>query len=622
MPTGRLFHASAVAALLVSSSLAVPGASAIAQPVPTRHNVILFVPDGLRGAIVDGQTAPEMDALRRAGVAFPNSHSIFPTFTTANASAMATGHLLGDTGDFSNTIYTGYKVTVAGYSFTPFLESDPVITDVDEHFSGNYLDEQTILAAAHDAGYDTASVGKLGPVAIFDASDTNGVRTIVIDDSTGRNDPNGKPLGRPVPAAIAQALQAATGSAQAPTRGANGNPGNATTPGTTAANLEQQNWFAAAATKVVLPQFKADNKPFVMVFWSRDPDGTQHNQGDSLGTLTPGINGPTSLASIKNADDDLHALRTALHDLGLESTTDVVVTSDHGFSTISKASKTSPSLKYTYDPTAVAAGALPAGFLALDLADALKMPVSDPDNGDAVVHPDLEHKFPSRGDGLIGFDSTKPDVVVAANGGSDLIYLPQANAQQLAPAVVAFLLTQDYVSGLFVDKRLGTFPGTLPLDAIALDGTAITPHPAIAVNFSSFGTGCAMVLRCTAEVADTTLQQGQGMHGSFSAADIRNFTAAFGPDFKRGFVDPAPVSNADVGLTIARILGLQLPAKGALLGRAFTEAMPGGSVPAFTKGEQRSAPGANGLTTIVRYETVGGVRYLDVAGFEGRTVGL
>ena len=33
------------------------------------------------------------------------------------------------------------------------------------------------------------------------------------------------------------------------------------------------------------------------MFWSRDPDGTLHNQGDSLNQLTPGINGPTSLAA-------------------------------------------------------------------------------------------------------------------------------------------------------------------------------------------------------------------------------------------------------------------------------------------------------------------------------------
>jgi Type I phosphodiesterase / nucleotide pyrophosphatase len=128
-----------LASLLATSSIAAPTAAGAA------HNVILFVPDGLRNAIVDATTAPEMNALRKAGVTFANPHSIFPTFTTANASTMATGHLLGDTGDFSNTIYTGYKVPVAGYSFTPFLENDPVIADVDEHFGGNYLDEDTIL---------------------------------------------------------------------------------------------------------------------------------------------------------------------------------------------------------------------------------------------------------------------------------------------------------------------------------------------------------------------------------------------------------------------------------------------------------------------------------------------
>jgi Type I phosphodiesterase / nucleotide pyrophosphatase len=272
----------------------------------------------------------------------------------------------------------------------------------------------------------------------------------------------------------------------------------------------------------VLPMFKAGGKPFVLVFWSRDPDGTQHNQGDSLGKLTPGINGPTSLAAIKNADDDLAALRRSLRELGLEKTTDIIVSSDHGFSTISKESATSSSAHY--DLTGVPAGTLPPGFLALDIGRALAMPVSDPDNGDAVVHPDLEKKFPSRGNGLIGFDSSKPDVVVAANGGSDLVYLPQASAAELAPKVVAFLLAQDYVSGLFVDERLGTFAGTLPLSEIAL-------------SFRSFGTGCALPVRCTAEIADSNLQQGQGMHGSFSRADTANFTAAIGPDFKRAFVE-------------------------------------------------------------------------------------
>lgn len=83
-------------------------------------------------------------------------------------------------------------------------------------------------------------------------------------------------------------------------------PGSATRPrrGTTEANVEQQKYFTDVATKVVLPMFKESNKPFVLVFWSRDPDGTQHNQGDSLLKVEPGINGPTSLAAVKNADDN------------------------------------------------------------------------------------------------------------------------------------------------------------------------------------------------------------------------------------------------------------------------------------------------------------------------------
>ncbi|HTJ26188.1 MAG TPA: alkaline phosphatase family protein [Candidatus Limnocylindria bacterium] len=613
MPTvARPAALAVLAALLATTALAVPAAPVRAQNAP--HNVVLFVPDGLRGAVVDATTAPEMDALRRAGVTFSNSHSIFPTFTTANASTMATGHFLGDTGDFSNTIFAGYKMPAAAMSMTPFLENDPVIADLDGHVGGNYLDEATILALAHAKGYATASIGKLGPVAIFDAADTKGERTIVVDDATGRN-------GRPIASDVAQALLQATGAAQAPTRGANGDAGDATKPGTMVANVEQQNYFVAAATKVVLPAFKAGGKPFVLVFWSRDPDGTQHNQGDSLGKLTPGINGPSSLAAIRNADDDLRALRAALREQGLEATTDVIVTSDHGFSTISKESRTSPAARYALG--GVPQGLLPPGFLALDLAQALGLPLTDPDAQDTVVHPDIEHKFPSKGNGLIGWDASRPEVVVAANGGSDLIYLPQADAATLAPKVVQALLAQDYVSGLFVDARLGTFAGTLPLSAIMLAGSAITPQPAIAVSFRSFETGCSLPERCTAEVADSTLQQGQGMHGSFSRADTGNFTAAYGPDFKRGFVDPAPVSNVDVGMTIGRVLGLDLAgnAKGKLLGRVFAEAMPGGGVPHVTRGELRSEP-AGGLVTVLRWQQVGDVRYVDAAGFPGRTIGL
>ena len=167
-----------------------------------------------------------------------------------------------------------------------------------------------------------------------------------------------------------------------PSRGDNGKSGDAKTPGTTVANVAQQDYFADVATKVVLPMFKERNKPFVLVFWSRDPDGTQHNQGDSLNTVTPGINGPTSLAAIKNADNNLAQMRKALDDLGLAATTNIIVSADHGFSTISKESKTSPSAKVIYEDTPK--DFLPMGFVALDLAKALDLPLSDPDNKNAA----------------------------------------------------------------------------------------------------------------------------------------------------------------------------------------------------------------------------------------------
>ena len=352
--------------------------AAFAQaPAAPPHNIVLFVADGLRFRMVDDRTAPTMAAIAREGVSLRNSHALFPTFTTANASGLATGHMLGDTGDFSNTIYTGFEVPSAGNSSTPFLENDAVLGEVDAHFSGNYLDEATILKLARDKGYSTAAIGKLGPALIFDSTERSGGQTILFDDATGT------PKGIPLSAEVTQRLQAVNLPAAAPSRGANGAPGNVSTPGTITANVVQQDYFAAVATRVVLPMFKERNKPFLLVFWSRDPDGTQHNQGDSLNVLVPGINGPTSLAAIRNADDDLARIRSALSELGLLESTNIIVASDHGFSTISKESQTSSTVATNFSDTLP--GHLPFGFVALDLSHALNLPLIDPDDDYKIV---------------------------------------------------------------------------------------------------------------------------------------------------------------------------------------------------------------------------------------------
>src|SRR6201994_1837940 len=191
------------AILLLSAGLTTLFAGvALAADNATPHNLILFVPDGLRGKIVTPDSAAAMAAVRDKGVNYKNSHSLFPTFTTANASALATGHYLGDTGDFSNTIYTGYASAPAGDTVVPFLENDAVLGDVDEHFKGDYLDEETILKLARDKGFSTAAIGKVGPTLIFDHTD-RGKNTVVFDDSTGGK--TGVPLSEEMKEALTRA---------------------------------------------------------------------------------------------------------------------------------------------------------------------------------------------------------------------------------------------------------------------------------------------------------------------------------------------------------------------------------------------------------------------------------
>src|SRR5215470_3255226 len=594
----------------VAAGIATKANGQVRQP----HNVILFIPDGLRPGSVDPKIAPTFARVRDQGVYFANSHSVFPTLTMVNSAAMSTGHFPGDTGNFTNTVYTGFLVVSANESVTPMIENDAMLKEVNTHFGGNYLNEESLLASARKAGFLTASVGKVGPAAVYDVTELNGTQTIIIDDATGRDG------GLPVASDVSAALEKAGLPNQAPTRGDNGKTGDAKTPGTKVANVEQQAYFTDVITKVFLPRFKEAGQPFVLVYWSRDPDGTQHNQGDSLGQLVPGINGPTSEASVRNADANLATIMDSLKTLGLEASTDIFVSADHGFSTISKDSQTSPAAKITYKD--VPAGLLPPGFVAIDIAKTLNLPLFDPDAKAAPIDFNAG-QHTSKANGLIGNDPSAPDVVVAANGGVDLVYLPKPNAKELVAKIVEMLLGQDYVSGLFVDDSFGSIPGTLPLSVINLKGSTVTPVPAIVINFRSFAAGCGDPLMCGVTVVDHTLQQGQGMHGSFSRADTANFMAAMGPDFRAGYTDALPVSNADVGITVAHILGLEIKHNGMLIGRILSESLKNGAPPAPMRKWQRISPAAsNGLQTVLDLQSVGETLYLDAAGFPGRTVGL
>jgi hypothetical protein len=632
------------------------------------RNVIIFVADGLRHGSVNPEDAPTLYELREKGTNFSNSHAVFPTFTTPNASAIATGHYLGDTGDFSNTLYPGFPIptTFPGVQVpltqTPFIENDAVLGCIDEHFGGNYLDEQTLLQYARQNGFLTAAIGKLGPTLIQDvaaAARQDGKvpvpRTVIIDDSTGKL--GGIPLDLKITVALKKAGLGFTApdrsNNQPKTQQDNGNSGTNDQPGTLAPNFVQQQYFVDCLTNAVLPTFVQTQQPFVVVFWSRDPDGTQHYEGDSLNQLQPGINGPTSRSGVRNADNNLRQILEYLKAANLAGDTDIFVTSDHGFSTITKheldasgqTSTKSFSTGRTYrDGTGrpeVQPGWIPPGFVAIDLANVLKLALYDPDRitvrdgksaykivvTDSETPAEGQEERPSIGDALIGgdgliTDQTDAKVIVAANGGSDLVYLPDHDSARLKQ-IVDFLVTQDYVSGLFVNSHYGEIPGTLTLADVNLEGATQMPTPDLVINFRSFASDPKNPVMSAVTICDTTLQEGQGMHGSFNRADTFNNMAAYGPDFKKQFADNAPVGNTDVALTVAAILELEIPHKGNLMGRVLKEALAGGPPAAeWTATKKISTPAKNGQQTIVYLQKLGETLYFDAAGFPGGSVGV
>lgn len=273
--------------------------------------------------------------------------------------------------------------------------------------------------------------------------------TVVVDDATG------SASGVPLAPQVMARLKKEGLPAEAPARnngygvssqyddGFGGDIGRADT---LLPNAVQQQWFADVTTRAVLPLFEAEpEKLFAIVFWSRDPDSTQHNQGGSLGALFPGINGETSRLAARNADGNLRQLLDWLDGpLAVKANTYVAVVSRqsaggevdrNGRATLSEAAKhfyLDPGGKLETDK-----GMLPNGFRVIYLAIGLKTNLFDPDRrADGVrkaykqVRLGLDaREHPALGNGLLGDDVEKADgsdalAIVTANGGSDLIYVP------------------------------------------------------------------------------------------------------------------------------------------------------------------------------------------------------
>ncbi len=305
-----------------------------------------------------------------------------------------------------------------------------------------------------------------------------------------------------------------------------------------------------------------------------------------------------------------------LADLGLGGATDLVVVSDHGHSSVAGPASLFPLRAIASGaPAAVDANGYSAsgdvrladlltraGFTAFDGNGCVYSPVL------SGIKADGSTVYPTSTDpdgsvcGAKGKKYTTPAykvpmslpakaIVIAANGGSDYLYLPDHDAGTVQ-AAVRFLQSREELGAIFVATRYGALPGTLPLDRIRVDNMAgRNPDVVVSYNFDEN----AMVQGLPG-IEFESMQVNRGMHGSFSPRDVHNTLAAAGVDFRAGFADPLPSGNVDVAPTVAEILGLQLPQAD---GRPLDEALGGGAqVADYQVAPEVVTPGAaaTGLT--------------------------
>jgi arylsulfatase A-like enzyme len=339
-------------------------------------------------------------------------------------------------------------------------------------------------------------------------------------------------------------------------------------------------------TEYVLPKLD----PQLSLIWLRNPDSTQHSYG-------PGS--PNALDALRHQDQLLAQLLATLDKLGRSASTDLLIASDHGHSTIAADPRLFPLRGLDGEPdghATVGAIAEPgysvsgdvrsadwlrrAGFAHVyDGAGCVFDPVLGGLNARAEpLHPtheaaacDKQPRF-STPSYRVPKGPLPPDaLVIAANGGSEYFYLPSQEPRLLQRLVSALQERQPY-GPIFVRARYGRVPGTLPLAQIGMEtpDSISPPTPDLVVSFDWDAAAMSASARPAPGTLHSSPQSFRGMHGSFSPVDVHNTLIAVGPDFRSGFVDGYPSSTLDVAPTIAALLGLSLPhAEGRVLDEAF-----------------------------------------------------
>ena len=493
-----------------------------AQPVSPRpaEHVVLVVWDGMRPDFVAPQYCPNLYTLATNGVFFRKHHPAFISSTEVNSAALATGSNPARNGILANTEYSPH-INFLGSHATAGLDA---VRRGDFFSGGHFLMTPTVAEVLQRAGIPTIIAGSK-PSGLF--HDRNSMKT---------NDVQKKSVtlfeGKTLPRDLADALAKVNDDKKFPT--------NITYP-----NAPQDNWTTRALTK----HLWKGGVPRYTLLWLSDPDKSQHESG---------VGSPTALDAIEASDKNLGEVIKTLKEKGVWEKTDLMLVSDHGFSTINRTPNVSSILRK-------------AGFKASSRFD-------DPEPG---------------------------DVLVVSVGGSVLLYVVDQD-EAVTRRLVSFLQTTDFTGNIFTRRSA---PGAFPLEAVGYANSPDAPDILISLRWSaetnSYGAPGLMT------TSGGTV--GKGSHASLSRFDMNNTLVAHGPGFKKGLINDTPSGNIDVAPTILWLLGIQPPSTmdGRVLHEALVDSKTKTPKPKVETIEATAENGLFGWRQYLQFSTVGTTRYFD-----------
>jgi arylsulfatase A-like enzyme len=627
---------------------------------PAATRTIIMVWDGLRPDSVNATDTPNLYALRQSGVNFSDNHSTYPTFTMMNSSSFATGSFPKTSGFYGNTFWTppqgsvntipagnGAGGSAQDYQDPVFTEDYAVLTTLNDYYGGQLLLVKSLFATAQAAGLTTATIGKSGAAYLQDL----GKGGVFLDENTVQPRSLVTELQGAGFALPANVVKNYSGSDAVTLAANNGNPtarAGYVTFNTTAFDTDGKVAIAArdsadttqgapedaankymmsVYTQYILPQ----KKPMLSLIWFRTPDNVEHGYGPGSANMKAGL---------RSQDARLGELIAALRANGMDSTTNIVVVSDHGHSSVSGPVATFPLRAITASTTVPSGGVSTAsigaadpngysfsgdvrsadlltyrGFAAYDgsgcstsamygiTADGKPViPVKVDTTGSLCGSANTKYQAISAGlaKPVASFKVPAPGslpangIVVAANGGSDYFYVPGHDAATVQK-LVTFLQQREEYGAIFVDSRYGNIPGTLSMAQVNLENAKRQNNgqPDVVVSFTwDYNTS----VQGMPGIEFESVGGQRGMHGSFGISDVHNTLIANGPSFLANKVVTTPSGNVDVAPTVAYLLGLSMPQAD---GRVLNEGLANPATkdaPTVTPSVVTPAAAATGLT--------------------------